>query len=218
MNILILGGGNVGEKLAKQLIKSKHQVTLIEKEMETARVLSAELDTIVLNADGTDRSDLADAKVQEADVFIAVTGDDKTNLFACQLASKMGAKKILARVNDPEDLELFLDMDITAINTTLVTVSAIEDSIKHLGGVPKIASIANEEGQIVRLLIQENSPAVGRNVGDLSLMRNVFAVGRGNKLMLHDESHLLREGDVLYALVRDEAEMKQAKELIGAKN
>ncbi|OHE54714.1 MAG: hypothetical protein A3K61_06150 [Thaumarchaeota archaeon RBG_16_49_8] len=218
MNILILGGGHVGEKLAKQLIKSKHQVTLIEKDTETAHVLSTEIDTIVLNADGTDRSDLADAKVQEADVFIAVTGDDKTNLFACQLAAKMGAKKILARVNDPEDLELFLDMDITAINTTLVTVSAIEDSIKYLGGVPKIASIANEEGQIVRLLIQENSPAVGKNVGDLSLMRNVFAVSRGNKLMLHDESHLLREGDVLYALVRDEAEMKQAKELIGAKN
>jgi trk system potassium uptake protein TrkA len=218
MNILILGGGNVGEKLAKQLIKSKHQVTLIEKDTATAQVLSAELDSIVLNADGTDRSDLADAKVQEIDIFIAVTGDDKTNLFACQLAAKMGAKKILSRVNDPEDLELFLDMDITAINTTLVTVSAIEESIKYVGGVPKIASIANECGQIVRLLIQENSPAVGKTVSDISLTRNVFAVSRGNKLLLHDESHLLREGDVLYALVRDEGEMKHAKELIGAKN
>ncbi len=218
MNILIMGGGNVGEKLTKQLIKSKHQVTLIEKDIATARILSTELDTIVLNADGTDRGDLADAKVHEADVFIAVTGDDKTNLFACQLAAKMGAKKILARVNDPEDLELFLDMGITAINTTLVTVSAIEESIKHLGGLPQVASIANEAGQIVRLLIQENSPAVGKNVGDLSLMRNVFAVCRGDKLLLHDESHLLREGDVLYALVRDEVEMKQAKEIIGARN
>lgn len=218
MNIVILGGGNVGEKLAKQLSKAKHQVTLLEKDATTARRLAVELDVIVLNVDGTEKGHLADAKIDESDAFIAVTGDDKTNLFACQLASKMGAPKVLAGVKDPEDLELFLDMGITAINITLVTVSAIEDSIKHLGSVPQVATIADERGQIVRLLIQGDSPAIGKKVADLAFMKNIFAVSRGDKLMLSDESNVLREGDVLYAMVRSDSEIRQAKELIGAKD
>ena len=216
MNIVILGGGHVGEKLAKQLTKSRHQVTIFEKDAATARRLSVELDAIVLNADGTERANLADAKLPEADVFVATTGDDKTNLFACQLAQKMGARKVLAKVTDPEDLELFLDMGITAINTTLVNVTAIEDAIKHLGSLPRVASIADEKGQIVRLLITGGSPAIRQNVGSLSIGDKIFAVSRGDKLMLSKEANTLKEGDVLYAIVRNDVEIRQAKELIGA--
>ncbi len=218
MNIVILGGGHVGEKLAKQLTKSKHQVTLFEKDAATARRLSVELDAIVLNADGTEKANLADAKLPEADVFVAATGEDKTNLFACQLAQKIGARKVLAIVSDPEDLELFLDMDITAINTTLVTVTAIEDAIGHLGSLPRVASIADEKGQIVRLLITGGSPAIGQNVGSLSNGDKIFAVSRGEKLMLGKEANTLKEGDVLYAIVRNDAEIRQAKELIEAED
>lgn len=218
MNIVILGGGNVGEKLAKNLTRSKHGVTLFEKDPSVARRLAAELDATVLNADGTEKSNLMDAKINEADVFIAVTGDDKTNLFACQLATKLGVKRVMARVNDPEDLEFFLDMGITAINTTMVTVAAIEESVRHEGRMPQIASIADDRGRIVRLLLTEESPSLGQKVGELPIARNVFAVSRGERLLFGEEASVLREGDVLYAVVRNDAEIKQAKELIGAKD
>ncbi|MCS4537336.1 MAG: NAD-binding protein [Thaumarchaeota archaeon] len=218
MNIIILGGGNVGEKLAKQLTRSKYQVTLFEKDASLARRLAAELDATVLNADGTERPNLLDAKIGEADVFIAVTGDDKTNLFACQLATKLGARKVMSRVNDPEDLEFFLDMGITAINTTLVTVAAIEESVRHEGKMPQIASIADDKGRIIRLLLIEESPALGHKVSELPIAKNIFAVSRGERLVFGDEASVLREGDVLYAVVRNDAEIKQARELIGAKD
>src|SRR3972149_2560162 len=218
MNIVILGGGNVGGRLAKQLAKFQHQVTLFEKDSLTAQRLASELDATVLNADGTEKSNLLDAKISESDVFIAVTGDDKTNLFACQLAEKLGARKTMARVNDPEDLEFFLDLGITAINTTSVTVGAIEDSIRHQGKMPQIASIADDRGRIVRLLLSGESPALGKKVTDLTFAKNIFAISRGERLFLEYEENTLREGDVLYAVVRNDAEVKLAEELIGDKD
>jgi len=218
MNIVILGGGNVGARLAKQLAKFQHQVTLFEKDSLTAQRLASELDATVLNADGTEKSNLLDAKISESDVFIAVTGDDKTNLFACQLAEKLGARKTMARVNDPEDLEFFLDLGITAINTTSVTVGAIEDSIRHQGKMPQIASIADDRGRIVRLLLSGESPALGKKVSDLAFAKNIFAISRGERLFLEYEENTLREGDVLYAVVRNDVEVKLAEELIGDKD
>ena len=173
----------MGEKLAKQLAKSKHQIILFEKDSSVARRLAAELDATVLNADGTEKSNLLDAKVDEVGAFIAVTGDDKVNLFACQLAAKLGAKRVMARVNDPEDLEFFLVMGITAINTTLVTVAAIEESIRHEGNMPQIASIADDKGRIVRLLLSGESSAVGRKATELSFAKNILAISRGERLL-----------------------------------
>ena len=84
--------------------------------------------------------------------------------------------------------------------------------------MPQIASIADDKGRIVRLLLVEESPGLGHKVSELPIAKNIFAVSRGERLLFGDEASVLREGDVLYAVVRNDAEIKQAKELIGAKD
>lgn len=93
-NVIILGGGRIGYYLAKILEKKPVSVKVIDKDLEVCRKISSELnDTLVLHGDGTDISLLEEEDTGKADMFIAVTNDDKVNLLVSLLAKHLGAKK-----------------------------------------------------------------------------------------------------------------------------
>ena len=88
MNIVIIGGGKLGYSLAINMLDRDFRVNVIEKNKVRAMNLANELDAEVICGDGTELEVLMKAGVQEADCFIAVTGQDQDNLVACQLAKK----------------------------------------------------------------------------------------------------------------------------------
>lgn len=87
MRIVIVGAGLVGMAIARELIKEKHDVVLIEQNAETARLADNELDCLIINEDGTRPETLTTARVDTADWFISMTGSDSVNIVACGLVS-----------------------------------------------------------------------------------------------------------------------------------
>ena len=92
MKILIIGGGEVGTRLADLFVEEKHEVAVIEKNEDVATELSNSIEALVINGDGTDRKTLVDAGIEDVDYLVTTTDDDKVNLLSCQIAKKYGAK------------------------------------------------------------------------------------------------------------------------------
>ncbi len=101
MKIVIIGSGKVGITLAEQLIKEKHEVTVLDRNDEAAERL-ATLDLMVTTGDGLHIDAQLDAKVPEADLVISTMATDEQNLTACLIATKLGAKNTIARIRNPE--------------------------------------------------------------------------------------------------------------------
>ena len=104
MYVVVIGGGNVGYYLTKELLAAGHEVVMIEKDPARARLIADELGSIVVPNDGCEGRYQAEAGMARADVMAAVTGDDEDNLVACQVAKmKFNVPRAIARVNNPKN-------------------------------------------------------------------------------------------------------------------
>jgi trk system potassium uptake protein TrkA len=215
MYIIILGGGQVGERLARLLIEDKHDVTILETNTETAQRLSVELDALVLNEDGTEQKALTDAEIERADGFIAATSDDKVNLFACRIAKKFDVKRVIARVTDPENYEFYLDIDVTPINITVNTVMAIQRAVMSFDTSNTVSSIINDKAQISTTLLGKKSPVLGKKVNELKNQKNIFAIEREGNLILPNGDTTVLENDVIFIVSPNEETEKIFRSLRG---
>ena len=108
MYVVVVGGGNVGYYLTKELLAAGHEVVVIEEEAGRARQIADELGSIVVANDGCEGRYQAEAGMGRADVMAAVTGDDAVNLAACQIAKmRFNVPRSIARINDPKNEKLF---------------------------------------------------------------------------------------------------------------
>ena len=104
MKIIIAGAGNVGTHLAKLLSREKQDIILMDDDEEKLSALSANFDLLTVAASPSSISGLKEVGVKEADLFIAVTPDESRNMTACMLATNLGAKKTVARIDNYEYL------------------------------------------------------------------------------------------------------------------
>ena len=117
MRILIIGGGRVGYRLAECLSSEKHSVTIVESNEDALYDVADRLDVMFVKGRGASLSTQRQAGAEHADIVIAVTGSDEVNMLCCITSKKLGAKRTVARIRDPEyvrDAELFksqLDID-----------------------------------------------------------------------------------------------------------
>ncbi len=100
MNIVILGAGNIGSYLAQVLAEEQHNVTLIDKDAKQLEKISQETDVATLCGYGSRWKLLDNLIEQEPHLFVAMTGDDETNLVACSIAKNLGYPKTVARVKE----------------------------------------------------------------------------------------------------------------------
>lgn len=109
-SVFIIGGGNVGERLVKLFESNGIQVKLLGSKVSHCEELAEELTkTLVLHSDGTNKALLIEEYVEKTDAFIAVTGDEESNILSCMLAKSMGVKETIARVNKAEYLPIYGD-------------------------------------------------------------------------------------------------------------
>ncbi len=120
MNIIIVGAGEVGTHLATMLAKEYHDVTVIDPDPEMLSHVTAVSDVITLEGSAASISILKEANVKKADLFIAVAHSEETNIVSATLAKRLGAKKVIARIDryeylQPNNKEIFLNMGIDSL-------------------------------------------------------------------------------------------------------
>jgi trk system potassium uptake protein TrkA len=218
MYVVVIGGGNVGYYLTKELLAAGHEVVVIEEEPARARQIADELGSIVIANDGCETRYQAEAGMGRADVVAAVTGDDAVNLAASQVAKmKFNVPRSIARVNDPKNEKLFRQL---SIDETVSPTRSILGVIEHEIPIHDLLHLAELEGgevQIVEAQLDADSPVIGREVRDLALPEGstIAVLIRDERPQSPRSDTKLRPGDKLLAVTNAGGEAELRNLLIG---
>lgn len=206
MRVVIVGSGKLGTKLAETMILEDMDVTIIEKEINVIDRINEHLDVLTVHGSGLDISVLKEVEIKEKDLLVASTEKDETNTLICSLAKKLGCKKTIARIRDPEHLE---QMDIIkselgidhVINPDLATAKSIE---KYLLKSHSFHSdgFASEKVQMIDFNIELMEDFVGKKLMDLREFDNLLitAISRKGELIIPNGQTKLQEYDVIYVI------------------
>ncbi len=214
--VVLVGGGNVGLAVAKELESQKNRVRLkvIEKNRKVAEKAADALErTIVLHGDGLDAEILQEANIHRADAVLCVTDDDKTNMLAATRAKSLGCPMSIALINDPTLLPMIEPLGIDAfINPRATTVSSILRHIRH-GRVRNVYSIGDAEAEVIEAQVLSTSPLSGNPVGNIDFPEGVLLGGvlREDKYIRPRGDTVIEEGDIvaLFALTKDVSEVER---------
>ncbi len=145
MYIVIAGGGKIGSYLASVLLESGNDVAVIEEKLATADRLSVQLQGryLVIHGDGCDSRYQEDAGIRSADVFVATTGQDDSNLVSCEIAQRVfRVPRCIARVNNPKNERIFHEVGIESVSSTMLIANLIEEEAL-LGSVSVVSSLTH---------------------------------------------------------------------------
>jgi len=201
----ILGGGHVGLRIAQELELRDFDVRLIDRDLARCEILSAQLKRgIVLHAEGTDIRTLIDEGVEEAEVFIAATDNDESNILSALLARQHGALRTLSLVNSPEMLGLAPTLGIDAcISPRIAAASAILKYVRR-GDVVSVSAIEGSNAEALELQVPLESDSIGVPLRQLDFPTGAIigAVVRDGIYQIPDGETIIQAGDrvVVFAL------------------
>ena len=206
MYIVIAGGGKIGEYLAGIMLRVGNEVVVIEQDEQTADHLASVLSGkyLIINGDGCMSRYQEDADIRKADVFVAVTGQDDTNLMACEIAQRVfGVQRCIARVNSPKNLHIFREVGIECVSSTSIIATMIEEEAM-LGGISVLSSlthgnVALKEVTVPRMRYHSNEEGV--LAGDIELPPGclMISVSRNDEdgMEIIDSETVLHSGDAI---------------------
>ncbi|WP_435310333.1 Trk system potassium transporter TrkA [Primorskyibacter sedentarius] len=214
--VVLIGGGNVGLTVAKELEARAERVRakVIERNRAVAERAADTLEkTIVLHGDGLDAALLSEANIDRADAVLCVTDDDKTNMLAAVRAKAAGCPMAIALINDPTLVPLMGPLGIDAyINPRATTVSSILRHIRH-GRVRGVYSIGDAEAEVIEAEVLSTSPIAGQQIRDIDFPEGVLvgAVMKQDKVVKPLGGLRIDEGDliVLFAMTKDVPEVER---------
>jgi len=175
MRVVIIGGGKIGSYLARELSRARHIVAVIESDPSHARKVVSDAKVLVFEGDGTDPEVLRAADIDRADWALALTGRDEDNLVASQIALAEGAKRVMARLNDPANRPTFNALEIPVVGVTRLIAQVISKEVE----VPDLA--ASELFVGGKVAVQEfdvPESFAERTVAALDLPENALIVTR----------------------------------------
>jgi len=176
--VLIVGGGNIGLRLANRLEKNDIYCKIIEKDSSRCALLAERLNkTVVLCGDGSDQELLAEENIQDMDVVITLTRDEETNILASLLATRMGATKSITRISKFSYFPLMKAIGIEQVVSP--RLSAINTILQHIrrGKVLSAISIKGEQGEVMEALALETSGIVDKPLKKISFPKGAILVG-----------------------------------------
>ena len=207
MNIIIAGGGKVGQTLTRQLAAEGHDLTLIDRDGQVLEKTAERYDAMIVAGNCASRDVLLEAKIESADLLIAATAMDEVNLLCCMTAHGLNSKlHTIARIRNPEYAEQIMTMrDVFPLSMTFnperQTALEIERLLKFPGFLRR-ESFANNRAQIVELRIDSNSKLCNLALSDLSTVVKcrvlVCAVLRAGNAVAPTGNFVLKEGDRIF--------------------
>jgi len=206
MRVIIVGAGEVGYQIAKFLSLESLDVVVIDKDRNKTARIAEEIDIAVVDGEGGSPSSLTEAEADRADMLLAVTDQDETNMIACLLAKAMfGIPRKIARIRNPdyflnERLLKTLDID-PAINPELEIASAIVRILE----APFASEIEDFEQGLVKVVgfkIPETSPLIGQPLKSFGATSGrkllIGLVVRDEKTFVPTGDDSVRRGDIVY--------------------
>ena len=212
MKVVVAGAGNMGRHLTHDLADREHDVTLIEQETLPATRARQELPegVAVLLGDACEPYVLEEARLGEADVIVAATGDDEDNLVISLLAKQeFAVPRVLARVNHPENEWMFTEqwgVD-TAVSPPHILTSLVEEAVS-VGDLVRLLKLERGKVTLVELRLQEGSEVVGRPMYELRLPLDsaIVAIVREEHVVIPQPETVLAAGDEVLAIATPEVE------------
>ncbi|MFT7491006.1 MAG: trk system potassium uptake protein TrkA [Pseudohongiellaceae bacterium] len=220
--IMIAGGGNIGLRLAKK-IENRYSIKILELNAERCKELSEELDySVILQGSASDQDLLLEENIEETDVFIAVTNDDEANIMASLLAKRLGAKKVMALINNPAYVDLIQGGEIDiAISPQQATVGSLLSHVRS-GDMVNVHSLRRSAAEAIEVIAhgdENSSKVVGKTIEEVDLPEGVSigAILRETKngkevLIAHDSTVIMNEDHVIVFLV-DKRHTKHVEKL-----
>ena len=201
--ILIIGGGNIGFNLAKNVEQSfdDARIKIIEKDKDRAEFIANELNnTLVINGNGLDEDILTEVNLQEVETVIALTNDDEDNLMVSVLVEKFSKdKRTMALINKPNYSLLQSSLKIDdLIDPRMTTVSSILKHV-HKGTIETAYTILNGEYEVIEAEIIETSELINKELNKSNLPDEIRigAVLRNNEIIIPRSSFVFQKDDVV---------------------
>lgn len=206
MKIIIAGAGAVGTHLAKLLSREKQDIILMDDDEEKLSTLSSNFDLMTVPASPSSISGLKEVGVKEADLFVAVTPDESRNMTACMLASNLGARKTVARIDNyeyllPKNKEFFQKLGVNSlIYPEMLAAKEIVSSMRMSwvrqwwefcgGALVLIGTKMREKAEILNVTLSE--------LGAPDIPYHVVAIKRGTETIIPRGDDTIKLHDIVY--------------------
>ena len=206
MKIFIVGGGEIGRNLVRQLTRDGYQLTVIDRGENVVDSMSNSADVICLQGNGACYGTLKDAGAEEADIFVAVTNSDELNILSCMTAHMMGAGHTIARIRDVDYAKqnrfyrdkLGLSM---IINPELATAMEIYRLLRFPLAT-RVEVFARGRAELVEMTVGGDSPLSGKSLIEINQNMGInlliCAVVRNGEVFVPKGDTVLCGGDILY--------------------
>ncbi len=197
-HICVVGGGDIGLRLARILDNRAYRVKLVEKSAARCAVLADRLTNVtVLHGDGTDRDFMRDENVGEMDMVVALTGDEETNILACLLAKSIGTPHTITRVNKHGYMPIVRAIGIKlCVNPRLAATNSIVHFLRH-GLLLSTLTTQDEDVEMMEVVMQDSSPLLGKSLREAHFPAgaNLLAAKRGEEVFIPRGDTVFRAGD-----------------------
>ncbi len=228
-NVVILGGGRIGFQLAEMLEANKKNninIKIIEKSSECCQFIASKLSrTLILQGDATDLSFLRQEEIQNADILVAVTGDDRTNILASVLAKHFGVKKTICEVINQDYYTLFENIGIEHIISPRILTAAQILRLIRKGDIFSFSFLEDGKMEVMELSIPGDARVANKKIQHAGIPPGILIgailrgdkviTPRGNDYLLPDDHVIIfcsptlnHHIDRLFASPRDSANIK----------
>src|SRR5438093_5284633 len=212
MKVVVAGAGNVGRQLAGDLTERGHEVTVIEQDTGVRSRAKAGVPAAVnlLLGDACEPYILEEAKLSQAEVIVAATGDDEDNLVVSLLAKQeFAVPRVVARVNHPNNEWMFTEqwgVD-AAVSPPHILTALVEEAVT-VGDVVRLLKLDRSGAALVELTLREGSYAAGRPMYELRLPLEsaIVAIVREGHVVIPQPETVFAVGDEIMAIAKPEAE------------
>ena len=217
MRVVIAGAGSVGRSIARELLSHDHEVTLIDKNPSAMRVSQVPEAEWVL-ADACELPALEASELEQADVVVGATGDDKVNLvFSLLGKTEFGVPRTVARVNNPKNEWMFdqsWGVDV-AVSTPRIMTAMVEEAVA-VGDLVKIFSFSHSRADILELTLPADSRVAGTRVGQVIWPADVTlsTIVRDGRPLVPSPDDTLEAGDDLLLVAGADADTDALQKLL----
>jgi len=224
MRVIIIGAGEVGYHIAKFLAGEAADVVVIDRDKDKLRRITSELDVAVIEGEGGSPAALAEAEADRADILLAVTNSDETNMIACMVAKALfRIPRKIARLRNPEYLknEVILSKENLDIDPAISPEREVAEAAVRLIEVPSAAEVEDFEGGMIKVIgfrVHAGSPLKGKSLKKIRRAHErsflIGAVLRDGDVAIPTGDTIIRENDVVYVPVR-RADLNDTLETLG---